>query len=82
MPRSNAGHLHNTRAKMPRQHIKVYVTDEWLEAIEAARGDDTISEYVRDCVATKLSKSKDVATRERAKQLPELRRGRKQKAEA
>ena len=67
---------------MPRQHIKVYVTDEWLEAIEAARGDNTISEYVRDCVATKLSKSKDIANRERAKQLPELRRGRRQKAEA
>lgn len=67
---------------MPRQHIKVYVTDEWLEAIEAARGDNTISEYVRDCVASKLRKSKDVVTRDRAKQLPELRRGRKQKAEA
>ena len=64
---------------MPRQHIKVYLTDEWMEAIEAARGESTISEFVRGAVSTKLRRSKDTMDRERAKHLPELRRGRKHK---
>ena len=61
---------------MPRQHIKVYLNDDWIKAIHKDVGDDTVSSYVRDCIQRRLKKSANQSVRTMAKGLPEIRAGR------
>lgn len=61
---------------MPRQHIKVYLNDDWLKAIGLDAGEEKISSYVRDCIQRRLQKSTSKSVRSLAKDLPEIRAGR------
>lgn len=61
---------------MPRQHVKVYINDDWLDLMHDERGERTLSAYVKHCIMRELLRSKDVGTRYKAKQLPEVKPGR------
>jgi metal-responsive CopG/Arc/MetJ family transcriptional regulator len=60
---------------MPRQHIKVYINDEWLEVIKKAAedaGSRSQSEFCRLAIEKELVRRKDV----KKNQLPEIKIGR------
>lgn len=39
---------------MPRNHIKLYLNDDWVDAINKERGDMKFSEYVRQCIQSSV----------------------------
>lgn len=39
---------------MPRNHIKLYLNDDWVDAINKEKGDKKFSEYIRDCIQRRV----------------------------
>lgn len=39
---------------MPRNHIKLYLNDDWVDAINKEKGDMKFSEYIRECIQSRV----------------------------